>query len=191
MMMMMVQTLKAKHGPSEEQGCCRDEINLIKPLGNYGWRIIKGSETKAGLETPIYHSGDTTTWAPTGGVFITQGEWKGSLLFTGLRGEALYRAVFNSADPFKIDTVERTFIRNLAGYIFIDINMPVITGDKVLRILRTKWEFDSIPITVLSTSMSLSEAERYKRDGANFTFQMPNIYNQYHNILKTIFALTR
>ena len=96
-----------EHGPSVEQGCCMDEINLIKPGHNYGWPLIRGSQTQAGLETPIYHSGDTTTWAPTGGIFITQGDWKGSFVFTGLRGQALYRAVFDSADPSKIQTVER------------------------------------------------------------------------------------
>lgn len=101
------QLWSTEHGPSEEQGCCMDEINLIEPLKNYGWPIIRGSQTQAGLETPAYHSGDTTTWAPTGGVFITQGEWKGSLVFTGLRGQALYRAVFSSSDPAKIENVER------------------------------------------------------------------------------------
>jgi glucose/arabinose dehydrogenase len=96
-----------EHGPSEEQGCCNDEINLIKPAANYGWPIIRGSETQAGLETPVYNTGDTTTWAPAGGVFITDGDWKGSLVFTGLRGEALYRAVFDNSDATKIQTVER------------------------------------------------------------------------------------
>ncbi|HYI78296.1 MAG TPA: PQQ-dependent sugar dehydrogenase [Chryseolinea sp.] len=96
-----------EHGPSEEQGCCMDEINLIKPGMNYGWPIIRGSQIQAGLEPPVYHSGDTTTWAPTGGIFVTQGDWQGSLLFTGLRGQALYRAIFNSTDPNKIDSVER------------------------------------------------------------------------------------
>jgi glucose/arabinose dehydrogenase len=77
-----------EQGPSEEQGCCHDEINLIKPGANYGWPIIRGSQAQAGLETPVYHSGDTTTWAPAGGIFIKQGDWKGSLVFTGLRGQA-------------------------------------------------------------------------------------------------------
>lgn len=96
-----------EHGPSEEQGCCNDEINLIKSGANYGWPLIRGSQTQTGLETPIQHSGDTATWAPTGGVFVTQGDWAGSFVFTGLRGQALYRAVFDSADPTKIQIVER------------------------------------------------------------------------------------
>lgn len=96
-----------EHGPSEEQGCCQDEVNIIKPGANYGWPLIRGSQTQAGLETPVTHSGDTATWAPTGGTFLTQGDWSGSLLFTGLRGQALYRAVLDPSDPNKTQTVER------------------------------------------------------------------------------------
>jgi glucose/arabinose dehydrogenase len=103
-----------EHGPSEEQGCCMDEINMIVAGKNYGWPLIRGSEQQAGLETPVYHSGDTTTWAPTGGFFVTKGEWQGSMLFTGLRGKALYRAIFNADDPSEIDTVER-YLYNIFG----------------------------------------------------------------------------
>jgi glucose/arabinose dehydrogenase len=102
-----------EHGPSEEQGCCLDEINRILPGHNYGWPIIRGSETKPGLDAPVYHSGDTTTWAPTGGIFITQGDWQGSLVFTGLRGQALYRAVFDPSDATKIQRVDRYLYQKL------------------------------------------------------------------------------
>jgi glucose/arabinose dehydrogenase len=128
-----------EHGPSEEQGCCRDEVNLILPGRNYGWPIIRGSEQQAGLETPVYQSGDTTTWAPTGGVFLTRGEWAGSFVFTGLRGQALYRAVFNAEDPSKIDTIERYLyqefgrLRNVAegpdGKIYIAVSNQDGRGD--------------------------------------------------------------
>jgi glucose/arabinose dehydrogenase len=128
-----------EHGPSEEQGCCNDEINLIKPGANYGWPIIRGSQTQAGLETPVTHSGDTATWAPTGGVFITQGDWKGSFVFTGLRGQALYRAIFDSADPSKIQTVERYLhkefgrLRNVVegpdGHLYIAVSNQDGRGD--------------------------------------------------------------
>jgi glucose/arabinose dehydrogenase len=103
-----------EHGPSEEQGCCRDEVNRIMPGKNYGWPVIRGGEQMADMETPVYHSGDTATLAPTGGIFLTQGDWAGSMLFTGLRGKALYRVVFNSSDPAKIDKVER-YLYNMFG----------------------------------------------------------------------------
>jgi glucose/arabinose dehydrogenase len=132
-----------EHGPSEEQGCCRDEINLIMAGKNYGWPVIRGSEQHAGMETPVYHSGDTTTWAPTGGIFITAGEWEGSLVFTGLRGEALYRAVINDTDPSKIDRVERylhkTFgrLRNVVegdhGDLYLAVSNQDGRGDPLTR----------------------------------------------------------
>jgi len=96
-----------EHGPSDEQGCCRDEINRVLAGRNYGWPVIRGGEQHEGMETPAWYSGDTVTWAPTGAFFVKQGEWKGSMLFTGLRGKALYRAVFDVNDPTRIDTVER------------------------------------------------------------------------------------
>jgi glucose/arabinose dehydrogenase len=96
-----------EHGPSEEQGCCMDEINVIRPGKNYGWPVIRGNQTQTGMETPVAISGDTTTWAPTGGIFISQGSWAGSFVFTGLRGEAVYRAVIDPTTPDKVVRVER------------------------------------------------------------------------------------
>lgn len=98
-----------EHGPSETQGCCMDEINLIEAGNNYGWPVIRGMQHKTGMVTPVVYSGDTTTWAPAGAAFIRSGKWTGSFVFGGLRGEALYRAVFNASDPRKIDTVETYF----------------------------------------------------------------------------------
>lgn len=137
-----------EHGPSQEQGCCRDEINHIMPAHNYGWPIITGSQTQAGLETPVYHSGDTTTWAPTGGIFITQGEWQGSFVFTGLRGQALYRAIFDPADANRIQRVDRYLhqkfgrLRNVVqgsdGRLYIAVSNqdgrgdPITTDDRII-----------------------------------------------------------
>jgi glucose/arabinose dehydrogenase len=64
-----------------------DEINLIESGKNYGWPRIQGDQQQAGLESPQYHSGAFTTWAPSGAVFIGE-----DLYFAGLRGQALYRA---------------------------------------------------------------------------------------------------
>lgn len=102
-----------EHGPSEDQGCCMDEINHIEAGKNYGWPAIRGMQQAADMVTPVYISGDTVTWAPTGGIFINEGDWKGSLVFTGLRGQALYRAVFDSSNPMVIQTVERYLYRKL------------------------------------------------------------------------------
>jgi glucose/arabinose dehydrogenase len=145
-----------EHGPSDEQGCCRDEINRVLPGKNYGWPIIRGSQQQAGMETPVLHSGDTTTWAPTGGIFIKQGEWKDSFVFTGLRGQALYRAVFNANDPAQILRVERYLytqlgrLRNVAegpdGKLYVAVSNqdgrgnPLSTDDRIVTFTQAELE---------------------------------------------------
>ncbi|RJQ25474.1 PQQ-dependent sugar dehydrogenase [Candidatus Parcubacteria bacterium] len=72
-----------EHGSSN-----RDEINLIKSGQNYGWPEIQGDESRDDLVGPVANSGNNTTWAPAGAVFVNK-----SLFFGGLRGQALYEAV--------------------------------------------------------------------------------------------------
>lgn len=74
-----------EHGPSGRPGG-HDEINLIKPGANYGWPDIIGDAQQAGMETPLYHTGDPAI-APSG--TIVDGE--GRLLVAALVGEAIYR----------------------------------------------------------------------------------------------------
>ena len=100
-----------EHGPSGFQGCCRDEINYIEPGKNYGWPEIRGDETREGIVTPVIHAGTSETWAPAGAAFATSGPWAGSLLFTGLRGQILYRLVLDPNDPRKTEKFERYFYR--------------------------------------------------------------------------------
>ena len=100
-----------EHGPSGFQGCCRDEVNFIEPGKNYGWPEVRGDETREGMVPPVIHAGTSETWAPAGASFATRGPWAGSLLFTGLRGQTLYRLPLDSNDPRKAGQVERHFYR--------------------------------------------------------------------------------
>jgi glucose/arabinose dehydrogenase len=100
-----------EHGPSGFQGCCRDEVNFIEAGKNYGWPEIRGDQTKDGMVAPMVHAGTGETWAPAGAVFATRGPWAGSLLFTGLRGQTLYRIELDANDPRKTAKLERLFYR--------------------------------------------------------------------------------
>ncbi|OLS41275.1 sorbosone dehydrogenase family protein [Bacillus sp. MRMR6] len=68
---------------SEHGQSAHDEINEIKPGANYGWPVISGSETKARMEAPLFHSGDET-WAPSGMAVLN-----GKLYVAALRGNAV------------------------------------------------------------------------------------------------------
>jgi len=101
---------ETEHGPSGiAPDCCRDEVNLIEPGKNYGWPAITGDQTRDGMLSPILQSGNDVTWAPSGATFVTRGPWTGSLLFTGLRGLALYRVTIDKTDPRKVASFERLF----------------------------------------------------------------------------------
>lgn len=75
-----------------------DEVNLIESGKNYGWPEIQGDETRSGMVTPKKHSGETTTWAPSGAVFSDN-----SLFFAGLRGQTLYEAVIQDNQVTKLN----------------------------------------------------------------------------------------
>ena len=78
---------------------------------NYGWPEIRGDETREGMVPPIINAGASETWAPAGATFVSRGPWAGSLLFTGLRGQTLYRVVLDPNDPRKVDKFERLLYR--------------------------------------------------------------------------------
>ena len=85
-----------EHGPSGERGCCQDEVNVIRPGGNYGWPEVTGDEHSRDprYTTPLTHSG-RETWAPSGAAFISSGPWMGRFLFAALRGRHLRMLVLS------------------------------------------------------------------------------------------------
>jgi glucose/arabinose dehydrogenase len=131
-----------EHGPSGFQGCCRDEVNYIEPGKNYGWPEIRGDESREGRVSPIIESGLGETWAPAGAAFATGGPWAGSLLFTGLRGQTLYRVVIDSKDPRRVVTLERYFYRHFGRLRDIvegpDGNLHLLTSNRDGRGSPTK-----------------------------------------------------
>jgi glucose/arabinose dehydrogenase len=68
---------------SEHGQSAHDEVNQIKPGANYGWPVIEGLEEKAGMETPLFQSGEDT-WAPSG-MAVSNGK----LYAATLRGNAV------------------------------------------------------------------------------------------------------
>jgi len=126
-----------EHGPSGFQGCCRDEVNYIEPGKNYGWPEVRGDETRQGMIPPVIHAGLNETWAPSGATFASRGPWAASLLFTGLRGQTLYRLQFAPGDPTKVILLERHFYRRFGRLRDIiegpDGNLYMLTSNRDRR----------------------------------------------------------
>lgn len=118
-----------------------DELNLIEKGKNYGWPVIQGNETGAGMQTPKLNSGQSVTWAPAGAVFV-----KNSLFFGGLRGQILYEARIEADKIVLKEHFKRQFgrIRDVAAgpdnILYISTSNrdgrgnPVTSDDRIIRI---------------------------------------------------------
>lgn len=71
-------------------------------------------------------------------------------------------------------------------YIFIDINMPRITGEECLSELRKIDVFKPIPIIMHSTSIFESRSQWLLENGATYTFQKPFKMNDLKVVLESI-----
>jgi glucose/arabinose dehydrogenase len=119
-----------------------DELNLIEKGKNYGWPTIEGDKSQDGMQRPIAHSGANSTWAPSGLAYLN-----GSLYYSGLRGESLYKATINNGPSVDLKNYLakkygrlRAVVVGSDGYLYIstsntDGRGSVKTGDdKIIRL---------------------------------------------------------
>ncbi len=92
-----------------------DELNLIKPGGNYGWPLASNGSHYSGVDIPDHKPGDgfeapKVWWTPSispGGLMIYSGalfaQWKGDAFIAALGGEALIRVDLDGESAAKAD----------------------------------------------------------------------------------------
>ena len=74
----------------------RDEVNVIREGGNYGWPAVQGNTTRGGeFVAPAWDTGRGNV-APSGGTFVTRrNAWQGDFVFGTLAGEHVRRLSFS------------------------------------------------------------------------------------------------
>jgi glucose/arabinose dehydrogenase len=100
-----------------------DELNRILPGRNYGWPVIEGAATRAGMEAPVLFYNPAI--APSGASFYTGTRipaFTGNLFFAALRGMHLHRVRLVAGDPTRVLAEER-LLENRFGRL-----RDVITG---------------------------------------------------------------
>lgn len=109
--------IATEHGPTGEFGWySHDEINLIEPGKNYGWPIALGGTETDTLTPPIFCSG-TTTWAPSGCIFIhgsEWGSWNNNFILGALKAQELIHFEMNASGDGILaehDTMTGEFLR--------------------------------------------------------------------------------
>ena len=103
------------HGPTSEWGppriMDRDELNVIRKGGNYGWPLVVAAAGRQNLIDPLL------SWIPStppGALVFYDGDLlprlEGDLFYSSLAGQALLRIRFQDpAAPEKVTAVERWF----------------------------------------------------------------------------------
>ncbi|WP_108660060.1 PQQ-dependent sugar dehydrogenase [Acuticoccus kandeliae] len=119
----------AEHGQSGH-----DEINRVRAGANYGWPLVSGDETRAGMEKPLVHSG-RSTWAPSGATFAG-----GSLLVASLRERALL-ALNTAGDGVETvyaggDRIRQVIAAGETLYLITTNRSPRAAGPSADRLIR-------------------------------------------------------
>ena len=83
-----------------------------------------------------------------------------------------------------------SFLRKSAqrtpDYIFLDINMPVMTGDECLKELKADANLKDIPVIMFSTTIGPSQKEKYERLGAANAFVKPTRFTDVVRIIQSL-----
>lgn len=153
------------HGPSlfTETYSGDDEMNWIRPGGNYGWPSHYGTDTGAGTgfvapvrlwEQPI---------APAGAAYYAGGplaRWKGLMFFATLRGQALYACRLDAhayGANLRVERLTRSLYRQFGrlravavgpdGFLYLSTSnrdlrgKPAPQDDRVLRLVPASHPF--------------------------------------------------
>lgn len=81
------------------------------------------------------------------------------------------------------------YLRNgkLPDWIFLDINMPRMSGFECLRQIKSRPPFSDIPIVIYSTSGQDADIERARALGASFYLVKPASFHCLCSVLMGIF----
>ena len=86
-----------------------------------------------------------------------------------------------------LEALEKLQTRQLMpDLIFLDLNMPVMSGQQFLSAIKSDENLKSIPVVIFSTSSELKTVERLKKMGASDFITKPGLYNELVTILRPI-----
>jgi CheY-like chemotaxis protein len=80
---------------------------------------------------------------------------------------------------------------DLPDYIFLDINMPLVDGKKVLIEIKKSAKLKDIPVVMYSTTSDTNEIKEYYKLGAHDFLIKPNNFASLCESLESIFTLQK
>lgn len=122
----------SEHGPSGEFGLrARDEVNVIRKGGNYGWPRVVGAGDISPYVDPLVMWEETTP--PAGMTF-----YQGDLFLATLGSEALVRiSLERTNDGYQVTGIERWFAESRRNSIYGRLRDAVVGPDGGLHVLTS------------------------------------------------------
>ena len=74
----------------------------------------------------------------------------------------------------------------LPHLVFLDLNMPIMSGHETLREIRTSRKLDALSVAIYSTSSSERDIELTLSLGANVYINKPSSFKKLHEILRKV-----
>lgn len=74
----------------------------------------------------------------------------------------------------------------LPDYIFLDVNMPTMTGEECLKLLKADPDLKKIPVIMYTTSVGPYEELKYRNMGATHSFEKPTRFPELVKLLRDL-----
>ena len=131
----------SEHGPTGEFGLfSRDEINVIRKGGNYGWPLVLGDVKMEPYIDPLLMWAQTTP--PSGMSF-----WNDYLFVATLRSQALIRIGIELIDNnYEVKSISRLFAEDWSGGIYGRLRDAVVGPDNALYVLTNNHDGRGWPL---------------------------------------------
>jgi glucose/arabinose dehydrogenase len=158
-----------EHGPNQH-----DEVNVLKPGGNYGWDVederARTADTYAGtdFERPVVNT-TNETWAPPGSVFYTGDavpSWQNRLVIGGLISQRINLVTLYPTDgeAAAADSGGQRFDADWMNSEYSAVHHTVL-DDELGRIRHVEQGPDGALYAVTSNRDGRAQGDQFPRDG--------------------------
>ena len=76
--------------------------------------------------------------------------------------------------------------QEIPNLLFLDLNMPLLSGLESLKIIRSNSALDNMPVAIYSTSSSENDKNSTFESGANLYISKPSDFSQLKKMLKQV-----